>query len=171
MFKSFVLNLSLLISTCCVTSNALSAPELTLKGLDGLQHSVSEYIGKGQWTVVNIWGPKCPPCIDEIPELQNFHDDHKDKDAIVLGIAIDFPSFGPAKEKEVLQFSEDYFISFPVLLGDAQSITHLGGGRLRGTPTTLLFDPTGKLRSVQIGQITQRKLERFIEQRLTLLNR
>lgn len=170
MLKPTALFLKLLICACYAFSYAQAAPELILKGLDGQNHSVNEYIGKGKWTIVNIWGPKCPPCIDEIPELQNFHDDHKNKDAIVLGIALDFPSFGPAKERDVLAFSEDYFISFPVLLGDAQSITHLGGGQLRGTPTTLLFDPAGKLRSVQIGQVTQRKLERFIEQRLTLLN-
>jgi thiol-disulfide isomerase/thioredoxin len=142
--------------------SAQTAPDLTLKGLDGKLHSMHKYIGKDKWVVVNIWGPKCPPCIEEMPELQSFHDKHKDKAAIVLGIALDFPSFGPANEKEVHQFVEDYFISFPVLLGDAQSIDFLGGGSLKGTPTTLLFSPSGNLEASHVGSITQKIIENFI---------
>jgi len=162
-----LLIVKLLLCTYAVSAYAITLPTLTLKGADGQNHSMHEYLGKGQWVVVNIWGPKCPPCVDEMPELQNFHDDHKDKDAIVLGIALDFPGFGPAKEHQVLAFIEDYFISFPVLLGDAQSITHLGGGVLRGTPSTLLFDPAGKLKAVQVGQVTQEIIENFINKQKT----
>lgn len=147
-------------------THAEKAPNLTLMGLDGKKHPMSEYIGKDKWVVVNIWGPKCPPCLAEMPDLQNFHDAHKDKDAIVLGIALDFPRFGPANEKEVRQFVEDYFISFPVLLGDAQSINFLGGGSLRGTPTTLLFSPSGTLEGMQVGQITQKVIEDFMARML-----
>ena len=151
----FVLNYSGFVS-------AQKLPNLTLLGLDGEKHSIQEYIGKGKWVVVNIWGPKCPPCVDEMPELQSFHEDHKDKNAIVIGIALDYPSFGPGNKQDVSRFAEDNFISFPLLLGDAQSTEHLGAGSLRGTPTTLLFSPSGKLEGMQVGQITQQIIENFI---------
>ena len=145
-----------------INSAFAQIPTLTLMGIDDSRHSLTEFIGRDKWVVVNIWGPKCPPCIDEMPELQNFHDDHKDRDAIVLGIALDFPSFGPANKQDVVKFVDDYFISFPVLLGDAMSISHLGGGRLQGTPTTLLFNPRGTLEAIQVGTVTQAGIEKFI---------
>jgi len=142
--------------------SAQPAPELTLLGLDGQKHSINEYIGKNKWVIVNIWGPKCPPCVAEMPELQSFHDAHKDTNAIVVGIALDYPGFGPAIEEDVRNFAEDNFINFPLLLGDAKSIEHLGGGSLAGTPTTLLFDPSGKLDAMQVGQITQQLIEDYL---------
>lgn len=142
--------------------NAQNTGNLSLKGLDGKNHSIPEYFTQDKWIIVNIWGPRCPPCVDEMPDLQNFHEDHKDKDAIVLGVALDFPSFGPAIEADVREFADNYFISFPLLMGDAHTIRHLGGGSLRGTPTTLLFSPGGKLEMVQLGQITQKILEDII---------
>jgi len=160
--KKSIISLFILFFMSSLNSVFAQIPTLTLKGIDNKPHSVAEFIGQDKWVIVNIWGPRCPPCVDEMPELQNFHDDHKDLDAIVLGIALDFPSFGPANRQDVLKFVDDYFISFPVLLGDAMSISHLGGGRLQGTPTTLLFSPHGKLEAVQVGTVTQAGIEKFI---------
>lgn len=162
MLKSSLLILTLVAAVFCSSSYAKNSEKLSLKGLDGKNHSITEYFTQDKWVIVNIWGPKCPPCVDEMPDLQNFHEDHKDKDAIVLGVALDFPSFGPANVNDVREFADNYFISFPLLMGDAHTISHLGGGSLRGTPTTLLFSPGGKLEEIKLGQITQKILEDFI---------
>lgn len=140
------------------------SPNVTLQGLDGKSHHLSEYIGQGKWVVLNIWGPRCPPCIEEMPELVIFHEDHQTKDAIVVGIALDYPSFGKAKVDEVARFVEDYEISFPVLLGDGDVASRLSGGPLEGVPTTLLYSPQGKLEAVQVGAVTQQIIEDFINQ-------
>lgn len=158
--------LAVIMMACSAFVSAQKLPELSLQGLDGKKHSIQEFLGKNKWVIINIWGPKCPPCVAEMPELQSFHDDHKDNNAIVVGIALDYPSFGPANEQEVRQFAEDNFISFPLLLGDAKSIEHLGAGPLAGTPTTLLFDPSGKLDAMQVGQITQQLIEDYLAKTL-----
>jgi thiol-disulfide isomerase/thioredoxin len=141
-----------------------TSPNVTLEGLDGKQHQMSEYIGKGKWVVFNIWGPGCPPCASEMPELQNLHDAHKDKDLIVVGMALDFPSFGYANRKEVQAFVDDNFITFPIVLGDHTTIESMGGGYLQGTPTTLVYNPDGKLVGMQLGEINQQVVEDFIAQ-------
>jgi thiol-disulfide isomerase/thioredoxin len=138
------------------------SPDLSLKGLDGKMHPLSEYIGKGKWVVFNVWGPKCPPCMEEMPELQNFHDMHHNTDAIVVGAALDFPSFGFAKPDEVKQFVEDNFITFTILLTDSEVTDKIGAGTLQGTPTTLLYNRSGKLVARQVGPVTQKMLEDFI---------
>lgn len=142
--------------------NAYAERDITLKSIDDSEHKLSEYIGQGKWVVLNIWGTRCPPCREEMPELVSFHDEHKDKDAIVLGIAIDFPSYGYAKKDEVLSFTEDYLIDFPVLLSDSSITKKIGLGRLEGLPTTYLFTPDGHVVGMQVGGITSKILENFI---------
>jgi thiol-disulfide isomerase/thioredoxin len=143
--------------------NAHAYHDISLKSIDGSQHKLSEYIGHGKWIVLNIWGTRCPPCREEMPELVRFHDEHKDSDGVVVGIAIDFPSYGYANKDEVFSFAEDYFIDFPILLSDASITEKIGLGRLQGLPTTYLFDPSGSLKGMQVGGITQKIIEDFIK--------
>ena len=166
------LNFHNIIRSCLVISTLLSVTssnvyasfDLTLKSIDDSEHKLSEYIGKGKWVVLNIWGTRCPPCREEMPELVSFHDEHKDDDAIVIAIAIDFPSYGYANKDEVIAFAEDYLIDFPVLISDSRITEKTGLGRLEGLPTTYLFNPGGDVVGVQVGMITKNILESFINQ-------
>ncbi len=148
---------------CVVFLSTAVAEEVQLEGLDGKQHNLSEFIGKGKWTLLNIWGPKCPPCRDEMPDLVQFHDAHKDIDAIVVGIAIDFPSYGYANKKEVIKFAEDFMIDFPLLLSDGSITERLGLGALQGLPTTFMYSPEGEVVGVQVGGINREIIENFIK--------
>ncbi len=147
---------------CLPILAAAESPDITLEGLDGKRHHLSEYIGRGKWVVFNIWGPGCPPCAEEMPELQFFHDANKAKTAIVVGAAIDFPSFGYANRAKVQKFVDDNLITFPILLTDASITDRIGIGVLAGTPISLLFDRTGKLVSFHVGPVTQKMLEDYI---------
>ena len=67
---------------------AMAEPvEYSLPDLDGKMHSLADY--RGKWVIVNYWATWCPPCQEEIPDLVNFHDSHKDDDAVVLGINLE----------------------------------------------------------------------------------
>ena len=144
------------------SSNAYASFDITLESIDDSEHKLSQYIGQGKWVVLNIWGTRCPPCREEMPELVRFHDEHNNHDAIVVGIAIDFPSYGYAEKDEVIDFADDYLIDFPVLLSDSSITDKIGLGRLEGLPTTYLFDPSGEVVGVQVGGITKKILEDFI---------
>jgi thiol-disulfide isomerase/thioredoxin len=144
-------------------ATVVAAGGVEIESLDGGMHEFDKYISKGKWTVLNIWGTECPPCRDEMPDLVSFHDDHKDRDAIVVGIAIDFPSYGYAKKKEVIQFADDFMIDFPILLSDSSVTEQLGLGVLQGLPTTYMYTPEGELVGVQVGGINRKILEEFIK--------
>jgi len=146
-----------------LSGNAYASHDVSLTSIDDSQHKLSEYIGKGKWVVLNIWGTRCPPCREEMPELVRFHDEHKDKDAIVVGIAIDFPSYGYAKKDEVAAFADDYLIDFPILLSDSNITEKIGLGRLEGLPTTYMYNPDGDIVGMQVGGITRKILEDFIK--------
>ena len=151
------------ISMLTIAQAGAAAPDVWLEGLDGDRHNLNEYIGKGRWTALNIWGTRCPPCLEEMPELVHFHDDYQDSKAIVVGVAIDFPSFGFAKKDEVVAFVDDHLIEFPVLLSDAGISVKIGAGRLEGLPTTYLYSPRGELVGAQVGGVTRTMLEAFIK--------
>lgn len=153
---------TLLLLTMPLTACSVDNRNLTLEGLDGKQHVLKEYIGQGKWVVFNIWGPRCIPCIQEMPDLQQFHDTHKDSDAIVVGMALDFPGFGYANISEVSLFVAKHKISFPILLGSKDSIRFPNNGQLSGTPTTILFSPEGDMAAVKVGRVTQAMIEKFI---------
>ena len=143
--------------------SANAAPDVWLEGIDGNRHNLNEFIGKGKWTALNIWGARCPPCLEEMPELVHFHDDHKDTKAIVVGVAIDFPSYGYANKQQVAEFIDEHLIDFPVLLSDASISERIGTGRLEGIPTTYLYTPKGELAAMQVGGVTRNMLEAFIQ--------
>ncbi len=145
-------------------SGAASAasPDVSLNDLDGKPRHFSEFIGRGLWTVLVVWGPRCPPCIEEMPDMQKFHDANQGR-AAVLGVAVDFPSFGHARRDEVARFAADYLISFPLLLGDAEVFTRFGGDDLLGVPTTVIYDRNGAIAARHTGSVTRDMLERFID--------
>lgn len=151
-------------------SYALSAaqmPNLKLNatqfmGSDGKKHFLKDYLGKGQWTTVIVWGPKCPACMAEMPEIQALYDDIKTSNINVLGLAIDYPSFSYAEIKQVQQFEEDYFISFPNLLISSNIYYDLGLGSLQGTPTIILVDPQGKVSALQTGGVPRNIIEEYV---------
>ena len=157
------INLTIFLLLSLASINAYASLDISLKSIDDKQYNLSQYIGHGKWLVLNIWGTRCPPCREEMPELVRFHDEHKDTDAIVVGIAIDFPSYGYAKQDQVVEFANDYFIDFPILLSDSSITEKIGLGRLEGLPTTFLFDPDGKVVGMQVGAITKKILENFID--------
>ena len=158
----YILHASICVLLSGFSYSSYATPDVLLKGMDGNRHNLNEYIGRGKWTALNIWGARCPPCLEEMPELVHFHDEHKDTNALVVGVAIDFPSFGYANKEEIAEFIDDHLIEFPVLLSDASISEKIGAGILEGLPTTYLYTPQGQLVGTQVGGITRNILEAFI---------
>ena len=53
--------------------SACSRPEFHL--IDGSPVKLDDYQGK--WKVINYWAEWCKPCLEEVPELNNFHETMK----------------------------------------------------------------------------------------------
>ena len=128
--------------------------DMPLVAVDGSKTNLEQFQGK--WVVVNYWATWCPPCIAEMPELQSFHDDHADKDAIVIGINAELIS-----QQRLLTFLDDYFITYPIFLSKPGEQSELG--LMPGLPTTFLVSPQGDVVARQIGAVTREMLEQFIQ--------
>jgi peroxiredoxin len=152
--------LFLLLTLFLPASAIAAAPDLTLRDFNGAERHVSEFIGNGKWTVVAIWEHDCPICNAEIQTMEFFHLDHKDKDAIVLGVSID----GWKKRDLARDFVERHDLSFPNLLIEMkiEELMKFGGGMFYGTPTFFIYNPAGKIVARQIGPLPIDALENFI---------
>ncbi len=133
-----------------------------LKDLDGKAHLLSEYAGQGRWLVVNVWSPNCPYCRRELADLSEFHDQHRDKDASVLGVTIDFPSYGYPDAGVIRAFATDYFVDFPLLLADAALASRFVGQPVSAIPVSFIYRPDGSLAGRWNGVITRAQLEQAI---------
>lgn len=136
------------------TAHAGSQVDFTLQGVDGREYSLSDY--RGKWVVVNYWATWCPPCLEEIPELVLFHENHKDKDAVVLGVNME-----DIDREALVQFVEENFITYPVL---RQEPGMQAVGPVPGLPTTYLVSPEGEVVGRKLGGITAEDIDSYIQE-------
>ena len=130
----------------------LHAQAFTLVDSKGKTHSLSQY--KGKWVLVNFWATWCPPCLEEIPDLINLHDNPKNN-VVVIGVALDY-----LNPKQIRDFSENMMISYPIVAGNRKLASQIGP--VDGLPTTYLYNPQGKLVAHQLGPITGEAVMDFI---------
>lgn len=137
-----------------------AGPDVVLRDFSGKQRNVSEFIGKGKWTVVAFWAHNCPVCNEELPGMTFFHDAHKDKDAVILGVTID----GWDKRKKAQGFIDTHALNFTNLIAEPHQevLRRFGGGDFYGTPTFYVYSPSGELLARQIGPVSPEDIEKFM---------
>lgn len=136
----------------------LIAAQVAAQGFDfidteGRPQRLADY--RGKWVLVNFWATWCPACLEEIPELVDLHEAHRDKDLVVIGLALD------SSEKSVHQVISKYAISYPIVIGNhalAQKV-----GEVKVLPTSYFYDPFGNLVSYQEGGLTRSSVESFLK--------
>jgi len=96
-----------------------------------------------KWTLIDIWGTWCVPCLEELPDLQTYYTENIRKKNTNLRI-VTF-SFGSQKLKK---FMIDNKYSFPVIEIDKQT-TELFD--ISGYPTKILVTPNGTYITIPFG--------------------
>ena len=128
--------------------------DFNLPDLDGKIHGMKDF--KGQILVLNFWATWCPPCLEEVPKLNDLYDRYKNRGVQVIGIALDKDSL------EVMEpFVKRSKISYPVLVGNQEVIFSLKN--FKGVPATLLFDQEGKIRKRFDGSFDLEQLEESLQ--------
>ena len=136
-----------------IFSAASAAADFSFRDIAGKQHNLADY--RGKWVLVNLWATWCPPCLKEIPDLIALHNEHKDKDLVVIGIATDYNN-----SKLVIDFAKEHRISYPVVLGNDAIVAQIG--RVEGLPMTYMYNPQGMMVAYYVGALTQKAVEGYI---------
>jgi len=127
--------------------------EFALPGLDGKQHTLAPYAGK--WIIINYWATDCPPCLKEIPELERFHQEHKDTDAVVVGV-----NYEDIKLSWLEDFVRSVKMTYPVLRAEPGSATSFG--EIKILPTTIIVSPEGEFMGAKAGAVDAEMIEGYI---------
>ena len=108
---------------------------------------------RGKPLLLNFWATWCPPCIAELPLLNQFFQEHQAQGWQILGLAVDQPS-------AVRKFLERSPVSFPIGMAGlggtelSRSLGNLAGG----LPFTVVFAADGRVLHRKIGQIKPQEL-------------
>ncbi|SHJ32447.1 Thiol-disulfide isomerase or thioredoxin [Arenibacter nanhaiticus] len=95
---------------------------------------------KGQVILVNFWATWCPPCVAEMPSLQQLYNDYGDKVVFVF-VAQD-------QEKRVKQFLTQNGYELPVYFEASTTPTTLFS---KSIPATYIVDKSGKIIVAKTG--------------------
>lgn len=88
---------------------------------------------KGKVVLINFWATWCPPCIAEMPSLQELYNDYKDKVEFLFVSDEPFKKINPFLEKN----SYDFKVYNEASRSDFFNV--------RGIPRTFLIDKQGKV--------------------------
>jgi peroxiredoxin len=116
------------------------APEFALKSVSGDTVHLSDF--RGKVVLVNFWAVWCPPCLQEMPAIQNVHENYGEQ-VVVLGV-----NTGDTRQ-DALRFMDDLGLSFDVVLDSNYEVENLY--RVRGLPSTFFIDPNGVIQIQHIG--------------------
>lgn len=144
-------------ATEAVDAATESAPNFTLKDLNGNTFQLSDV--KGKVVILDFWATWCPPCRMEIPHFEELHQEYKSKGLAVIGIALD-----RGGASQVKPFVEINRVSYLVLMGDG-IVTEAYGG-IRGIPTTFVIDRDGNIREKFVGYRSKEVFEETIKKLL-----
>lgn len=133
-------------------ANPSTAPQLTMFDLNGSKVSLDDY--KGQVIIVNNFAVWCPPCKAEIPELEQYYQENKNKGLTIIAIEAGQPL------DMVQYFVKEMGISFPVWL-DPQ-MESLKTFRLNGLPNSIVIDRKGFIRQTWVGAVDKKFLEKQV---------
>ena len=125
--------------------------EFALMDAEENEYTIAQF--DGQVRVVNFWATWCPPCLDEIPDFQAFHEKYEDQGVKIIGIALD------EQGAEIVQpFVEDMNMTYLSLIDTTQkAATEFGG--IYGIPTTFIIDREGMVRKKHVGYMSYENLE------------
>lgn len=124
----------------------------TFPNENGKPQSLKQYAGK--IVVLNFWATWCEPCREEMPELSALHDAYKNKNVVVLGVAVD-------EVAAISEFSKETKVSYPLFAADMQGMeiaSHLGNDK-SVLPYTVIIKADGSVAKTYFGRVTKPLLE------------
>lgn len=131
------------------------ASDFELKTLDGQIIKLSDLRGKR--VIVNLWATWCPPCRAEMPDMQKFYEENKDKGVVVLGVNL------TASEKQpenIVKFIDEFGITFPIVLDEQNRVADTY--RVVSIPTSYMVDSRGVIQQKVVGPMNKEMMEELV---------
>ncbi|MCZ4695569.1 TlpA family protein disulfide reductase [Ancylomarina euxinus] len=115
------------------------APDFTGQTVEGKSVSLSDL--RGKYVYVDVWATWCGPCCAEIPYLQELEKEYHGKNIVFLSVSVD-----DDMDKWKKKVEKDKLGGIQINVGHRTNISK--DYMINGIPRFMLFDPEGKIVSV-----------------------
>ena len=146
---AIVLGAMLVVTAACKSTGGVQtgalAPDFVLPRLDGSVQKLSNH--RGKVVVINLWATWCPPCLEEMPVLDEIVRRYSARGVVVLGLASD------DDRTAIERFVRAKSPRMEILLDPSGAVGTQYG--ITGYPETFLVDREGRLRRKFIGPLPE----------------
>lgn len=122
---------------------SFAAPAFSLKNLDGDSVRLEQL--RGDYILLNFWATWCPPCINEMPSMEQLQQKYKGRGFQVVAISLD-----KEPREKVAAFVARLKLTFPILLDPDGIVSEPYGAN--ELPSTYILDPEGRVIAAAKGE-------------------
>ena len=165
LIRMVLLALITLISLCaCNQEQNRPAPKFTLQLFDTIDHASMQTRNfpndTSKVSVVNFWFPSCPPCISEMPEINKFYLEHRERVEVIAVQLVGLDSVEAGQ-----QFVTANNIAFAVGADLNGKITT--DYKVSVFPSTFFISTSGDITKVWQGKITADEIKEIVTPMIT----
>lgn len=147
----------------------VKAYDFTLTDQYGAEHKLSDYEGKVIF--LNFWATWCPPCRQEMPDIENLFKDQgmNQRDLVVLAVAYPDEDGSASAQREmdvagIKDFLLENSYTFPVLMDTTGQVFQQY--QISGLPTTYMIDHEGYFIGYVQGALQRELMDHFVGEAL-----
>ena len=143
-----------------LSTQALFAAQLI--DAEGKSQALKQWQGKT--IVLNFWATWCTPCREEMPELSELNTEFKQRNVVVIGIAVDelsvIKAFAHDTKKDAIK------VSYPLLAAEVEGMDLASSlGNDKGVlPYTVIIKPDGTVLKTYFGRVTKPLLTKALNE-------
>lgn len=130
------------------------APDFKLETLEGETLQLSDF--RGEPVMINFWATWCPPCRQEMPDMERFYQEH---DPVIFSVNLTDEELNT---KQVKNFLQELELTFPVLLDKEGEVSTLY--RIQPIPMTYMVDAEGIIQFKSFGALSYQLMVKQFEQ-------
>jgi peroxiredoxin len=121
------------------------APDFALRDINtGQVVKLSELRGRPVW--VNFWATWCPPCAEEMPEMQKLYDQYRHSGLALVGVDVQESEAAVGRFIVKGKFDWTFLLDTDGLVVDRYTVG--------GLPTHFFIDESGVIRAIHAGALS-----------------